>query len=225
MDRIELASCMWFQRINFIGARTLFQLKECFGNMQEAYNGTEKSLRKVLNGKQYTAFKAAKYAMEPLAYLEQVENKGIRYVPYEDAIYPWKLKQIPDPPFGLFVKGRLPDAGNPSIAMIGARTCSEYGKAVAKQFATELARHGVQIISGMARGIDSISQEACLKAGGQTYAVLGCGVDVCYPGELKDLYDPGNSNNDVVSSMDDYSRKSLKSDMEIILMNIESDPY
>ena len=189
MDREELAYCMWFQKINSIGARSMFRLKETFGSMKEAYVGQERMLGQILNSRQYSAFKAAKYALEPMEYLERVERMGIRYVSFEDEIFPDKLRTIPDPPFGLFVKGALPDSTKPGVAMVGARACSEYGKAVAREFAKELAGYDVQIISGMARGIDSISQESCLKAGGRTFAVLGNGVDICYPEELGELYE------------------------------------
>ena len=200
MNRKELACSMWFQKINLIGARTMFHLKDCFGSMSGAYEGRESKLREILSPKQYTAFKAAKYAIEPLAYLEQVEQKGIRYVSFDEEIFPEKLRSIPDPPYGLFVKGNLPDIGKPSVAIIGARACSEYGKAVARKFAAELAAYDVQIISGMARGIDSISQEACLKAGGHTFAILGNGVDICYPGELRALYDDIVQNGGLIST-------------------------
>lgn len=200
MDRKELACCAWFQKINQIGSGTLFRMKEHFGTLSDAYEGQEKQLREVMTPRQYTAFKAAKYAMEPLEYLQQIEEKGIRYVTFRDEIYPQKLRCIPDPPFGLFVKGSLPDEGRPSIAMVGARACSEYGKRVAKEFAGELAARGVQVISGMARGIDSISQKACLDAGGRTFAVLGNGVDVCYPGELTGLYNDIQSHGGLISS-------------------------
>lgn len=188
MDRTELASQMWFQKINFFGNKTLFRLKEHFGSMREAYQAEEKELMMLLSSRQYTAFKAARHAVTPRSYMQQISQMGIRYVSFDDEIYPEKLHNIPDPPFGLFVKGSLPDEGKPSVAMIGARACSEYGKMVAREFAAQLAGYNVQIISGMARGIDSISQESCLKEGGRTFAVLGCGVDICYPGELQQLY-------------------------------------
>lgn len=188
MERTELASQMWFQKINSFGAGTLFRLKEHFGSMKEAYQAEEKELMTLLTSRQFAAFKAAKYAMTPKSYMEQISQMGIRYVSFDDEIYPEKLRNIPDPPFGLFVKGSLPDEGKPSIAMIGARACSEYGREVAREFAAKLAECDMQIISGMARGIDSISQESCLKEGGRTFAVLGCGVDICYPGELQQLY-------------------------------------
>lgn len=188
MDRMESACSMWFQKINYIGARTMFYLKECFGTMVNAYEAPEKILQEVLTAKQFSGYKAAKYMMEPLKYMEWVEALGIRYVSFGEEIYPNKLKNIPDLPYGIFVKGKLPDEGKPSVAIVGARACSEYGKFVAREFSEKLAAYGVQIISGMARGIDSISQEACLKAGGHTFAVLGNGVDICYPEELVDLY-------------------------------------
>lgn len=166
----------------------MFCLREKFGSMTAAYEAPENRLREVLNAKQFSGYKAAKYRMEPMKYLEWVETLGISYVMYEEEAYPRKLKYIPDPPYGLFVKGSLPKEDMPSVAMIGARACSEYGKKVAVEFAEKLTAYGVQIISGMARGIDSVSQEACLKAGGSTFAVLGNGVDICYPEELSDLY-------------------------------------
>ncbi len=200
MDRLELACSVWFQHINYIGARTMFHLRETFGSMFLAYDGQESKLRAVLNAKQYTAFKAAKYATDPMNYLERVEKQGIRYVSFFEDVFPDKLKHIPDPPFGLFVKGKLPDAGRPSVAIIGARACSEYGKMVAREFAAKLAACDVQIISGMARGIDSISQETCLRTGGRTFAVLGSGVDVCYPGELENLYADIPKNGGLIST-------------------------
>lgn len=200
MDRAELACSAWFHKIDQIGAVTLFRLKEHFGSMRSAYEGQEGVLREVLNARQYTAFKAARYAGNPIKYLDKVESMGIRYVPFSDEVYPSKLRQIPDPPFGLFVKGSLPDESSPGIAMVGARACSEYGKKVAKNFAAELAAYGIQVISGMARGIDSISQQACLESGGRTFAVLGSGVDVCYPGELTGLYGEIQKHGGVLSS-------------------------
>ncbi len=200
MDREELAASAWFHKINSIGSRTLFTLAECFGSMRAAYEAPEKELRELLTGRQYGAYKAAKYAMHPKDYLEQMEEKGIRYVSYFDDIYPKKLKNIPDAPFGIFVKGSLPAEGVPTVAMIGARACSEYGKRVAEMFAEELSERGVQIVSGMARGIDSISQSACVKAGGKTFAVLGSGVDVCYPEELYQLYENIAGSGGVISS-------------------------
>lgn len=113
---------------------------------------------------------------------------GISYTYFRESDFPKKLTQIPDPPFGIFYKGRLPDENAPAVAMIGARKCSAYGVYMAEKFASSFAQAGVEVISGMALGIDSISQKAALKAGGSSYAVLGCGVDIVYPKGNGQLY-------------------------------------
>ena len=120
---------------------------------------------------------------------EQLLQKGIRLLTAEDEAYPQRLRKIPSAPYALYVLGQLPPENLPAVAMIGARECSEYGIYVAKNFAKELGAHGIPVISGMARGIDSISQEAALQGGGRTYAVLGCGVDICYPKSSHRLYE------------------------------------
>ncbi len=200
MDRRELAFAAWFHKIESIGSKTLFTLQEQFGSMEEAYKAGEKALCAILKPKQYIAFKAAKYAMSPDWYLESIEEQGIRYVTYYDEIYPERLLHIPDAPFGIFVKGSLPKESEPSVAMIGARACSEYGKEVARLFSERLALAGIQVISGMARGIDSVSQSACIRAGGRTFAVLGSGVDVCYPEELHSLYEEIMEHGGIISA-------------------------
>ena len=115
-------------------------------------------------------------------------EQEISYYPKDHPAYPDRLRTIPDAPAGLYVKGSLPQAGK-SLAIVGARDCSEYGRYVAGAFAEEAARAGIQIISGMARGIDSAAQKAALNAGGKSFAVLGCGVDICYPSSQRDLYE------------------------------------
>ncbi len=113
----------------------------------------------------------------------------MRKVFREDAEYPQRLREIPGAPKCLYVTGRLPREDVPCVAVVGARECSEYGKRVAAWLGRELGNAGVQVVSGMARGIDGICQEAALEAGGISFAVLGCGVDVCYPKQNRELYE------------------------------------
>lgn len=115
-------------------------------------------------------------------------EKGIRFVPYFSPDYPEKLREIADFPFALFVKGRLPDRVSRKAAVVGARRCTPYGEKYAVEFAEKLASCGVEIISGLARGIDGMGQRGALMGGGRTFAVLGSGVDVCYPREHIGLY-------------------------------------
>ena len=126
--------------------------------------------------------------------------QGIRLINVWEEEYPKRLKEIPDAPYGLFVRGKLPEEEMLTVAVIGARECSEYGRFVAKQLGSALARHGVTVISGMARGIDGITQATALEAGGTSVGVLGSGVDVCYPAQNKALYEQLIRHGGVISS-------------------------
>ena len=128
-----------------------------------------------------------------------LKQKGIRFISIYHPCYPKRLKNIPDAPYGIYVEGRLPEESSPSIAVIGARQCSDYGRFVAQRCGRELALAGINVISGMAKGIDGISQWSALKAGGKTYAVLGCGTDICYPSENWNIYRKAKENGGVIS--------------------------
>ena len=120
--------------------------------------------------------------------MEGLERNGVRFLCQDTADYPERFKILKDPPFGLYVKGSLPAENEMTCGMVGARSCSEYGRAMSTRFAKRLAEHHVQIISGMALGIDAVCSRAALDANGRTFVVLGCGVDVIYPKENISLY-------------------------------------
>ena len=105
----------------------------------------------------------------------------IRYIRKEDREFPEKLLELPDCPNGIYVRGKLPDPKKKTVAIVGARMCSPYGRATASWFASVLAVNDVQVISGLALGIDGAAHEGALMAGGDTFAVLACGCDRCYP--------------------------------------------
>lgn len=120
---------------------------------------------------------------------EKLGSRKLRFISRQHPCFPQKLMNLPDGPYGLFFRGHLPDPEKPSVAVIGARRCSNYGQQMAMVLGKALAAEGYQVISGMAAGVDGVAQSACLSAGGQSYAVLGNGADVCYPQENEDLYD------------------------------------
>ena len=124
-----------------------------------------------------------------------------RKITGSDPEYPNRLKEIKSPPKELYIKGRLPDEKALSVAIVGARECSPYGRRMAQEIGAELARAGIQIISGMARGIDGAAQGGALSAGGATFAVLGCGVDVCYPSEHRKLYESLQKEGGILSEL------------------------
>ncbi len=124
--------------------------------------------------------------------MNQSGNDGkeeIRVLLRQDAEYPERLRKIPGPPKELYVLGRVPSEQILTVALIGARDCSEYGRYVAAGLGAALGSRGIQVISGMARGIDGIGQEAALDAGGSSFGVLGCGVDICYPAGNRRIYE------------------------------------
>ncbi len=115
-------------------------------------------------------------------------KKEIRVIKKADTDYPDILRMYERMPGLLYVRGILPDPEKKSVAVVGARNCSAYGKKEAMRFAGVLAENGVQIISGMALGVDSWAHIGALEAGGITIAVLGSGIDVCYPVSHEELY-------------------------------------
>jgi DNA processing protein len=118
---------------------------------------------------------------------ERMAKSAATFVTSREAAYPGLLKEIHDPPIGLYRKGGY-DFAQPCIAMVGSRRTTLYGQAVAKKLGAELARLGFCIVSGLARGIDTAAHEGALSVGGKTAAVLGCGIDIVYPPENLELY-------------------------------------
>lgn len=116
-------------------------------------------------------------------------KQEIRELTPLDADYPERLRNIPNPPRTLYVRGTLPPDSMPTVAIIGARSASDYGLQVARSFGRALAMQGVGIVSGMAAGIDSAGQWGAVDAEAKTYAVFGCGLNVCYPARNYLLYD------------------------------------
>ncbi len=116
-----------------------------------------------------------------------MNQEKIRQYSITDKEYPPQLLNIKSPPAKLYVRGELPAPDKPAVAIVGARNATPYGYKTALEFAEILAANGVQIISGFARGIDRAGHEGAIAGGGRTYAILGNGVDVCYPRENIDL--------------------------------------
>ncbi len=185
----------WLAGIKEITDLKKQKLREVYGSGKAIYYIEETKLDKLrfLNEKDVAILKNAKKDTELEEKWRRTEEKRIQFIPYFLKTYPEKLKYITDPPYALYVLGQLPDEKRKSAAIVGARNCTAYGEQMALQYGKSLAEAGIQIISGMARGIDGAGQRGALnsswaKESGVTYAVLGCGVDVCYPRENIGLY-------------------------------------
>lgn len=189
MELTEKDYAMWLFNVESIGNASMDKLL-CSGlSCRDIYQLSSKELSKILTHKQIENLERSRYSWDFEKEKINLEKKGIRFISRIDPEFPEKLKNIPKAPFAIYVKGKLPDPNVPSVAIVGARMCSDYGRLMARQFGRDLAIAGVQVISGMARGVDGIAQNAALLAGGTSFGVLGCGVDICYPPENKEIYD------------------------------------
>ena len=159
------------------------EAEELFGPLCEEY-GQQKNRRKQI----VSVLEDISLKDNARKSYEAAKSKGIMMVCRESEEFPERLKHIFLPPLMLYYYGKLPKEDVPSLAVIGARNCSVYGKEIAAGFSGQLSAAGIQIISGMARGIDGAAQRTAINEAGRAYAVLGSGVDVCYPRENKLLY-------------------------------------
>ena len=160
-----------------------------FESVENIWNAKKEDLIKVdgIGEKIANEILNEKYRKDLTKYLEYMIKNKIDIITIEDALYPQKLKQIYDMPAILYVKGNKEILNDKGIAIIGCRKNSEYGKKVALNISYELAKKRVNIISGLAVGIDTYSHIGALKAKGKTIAVVGNGLDNIYPYENRKI--------------------------------------
>ena len=184
----ELPYELWLCSFPSMGNRQLRRLVELCGDASRVYFAGTDQWKQILSEKQVENLKRFTEGWKPEAEYLKLQEMGIRLITLADSAYPGRLREIPDAPYGIFVRGQLPGE-EPSVAVIGARDCSQYGALVARKLGETLGRYSITVVSGMARGVDGISQQAALDAGGISWGVLGSGVDVCYPPQNRELYD------------------------------------
>ena len=192
---------MWLSRVDGFGFKRVNQLLEHFGSAEALWHAEPEELKAVhgLSEKMAELLISSRDENQLNDWIIELEEKGIEFYSYWHPRYPRLLREIADPPLGIYVKGELPDDDIDTVAIIGARKCSRYGATVAYDIAKELGKTNVIIVSGMARGIDSEGHRGILDGGGKTIAVLGCGVDICYPPENKELMERIVENGCIIS--------------------------
>lgn len=183
-----------------LGRTKLTQAIGALGSAKAVYEADEQALASLgcFTAKQITKHCLSHQDSYPKKLQRQCEALGIRVLTIYEEDYPQCLKQINDPPLVLYVLGEIPKEAY-ALGIVGSRDCTVYGEQVTRYFGFELAQKGIPIISGGARGIDTLAHEACLKAGGKTVAVLGCGLDIAYPEENKGLFRRIAENGAVIS--------------------------
>lgn len=189
MNRREMWA--WLSGVDGIYYTTIKKMLKKIGSIEEIYDSDLKRLidKGGIGEEEAEKIIKAKECFDAGNYFKKLDSYKIKFVTVDDKEYPKKLMPYEHKPYYLFYKGKLPDETLPAVAMVGARACSNYGRNIARTISKELSLRGVQIISGMARGVDTYSLLGALEGKTETFAVLGCGVDVCYPSENIELYD------------------------------------
>jgi DNA processing protein len=173
-----------FNKVPGIGAARLRALLDYFGDLETAWNASAHDLRQAaLDRRSLDNLLEARDKLDLEAEVERLDRAGVRVLTWDDADYPPNLRQVYNAPPVLYVRGCLDSRDEWAVAVVGTRRASVYGKEAARMVGTGLAQAGVTVISGLARGIDSVAHRTALDAGGRTVAVLGCGVDVIYPSQ------------------------------------------
>ena len=184
----------WFAGIRSVSDKKKRLLREIYGSgkdiYKKLYNMEEKNFCNIqgLTEADIRSIRQSARNQDVSRQYEAALSEGIRFIPYYMEEYPIRLKEHAGMPYALYVQGELPCEDMPTAAIVGARKCTPYGEKMAAAFAEALAISGVQVISGMARGIDGAAQRAAIQSGGSSFGVLGCGIDVCYPKDNKGLY-------------------------------------
>lgn len=187
--------------ISVLGARRIRRLLDyCRGDAKAAFTLREEELLAAgLPPKVAAAIIEEREKIDPFRELERCQDAGIEILTLKDGNYPDILKVIYDPPPVLYYRGRLEALHCLAVAVVGSRKATAYGKAAAEKISGDLARAGVVIVSGMAKGIDTCAHVGALKGLGKTVAVLGCGLDICYPPENRGLREKIVENGAIVS--------------------------
>ena len=173
-----------FSRVPSIGRARIQLLLHHFGSLGDAWRASSAALKEAsLDSHSVAALTTMRSKLDPDTEMARLERQGVTALTWEDSEYPRRLKEIYDLPPVLYVKGTLLPEEERSVAVVGTRRATAYGREAASQLTADLARSGVTIASGLARGIDAIAHRAALEAGGRTIAVLGSGLDVMYPPE------------------------------------------
>lgn len=173
-----------------IGSILIKRLLEQFETPEAVFHASKKELLNIegLGEKAAEAIRRGPLEKAVEKELTLLKKLGGKLITLKDEVYPKRLKDIYDPPALLYVRGELKREDELAIAIVGSRKTSPYGRMVTERISRDLARQGVTIVSGMARGIDAVAHWGALSEGGRTIAVLGCGIDVIYPHENRNLF-------------------------------------
>ena len=179
---------MGFNIIPGIGRVKFAQLENYFGNLENAWKATPSELKHAgLDSSAIQAITSWRPRISLEAEMEKLDRHGVKAFKYNDPNYPSRLREIYDYPPLLYIRGSLFPEDEWCLAVVGTRRATVYGRQVTEEIATDLAQNKITIVSGLAKGIDSVAHHAALAAGGRSIAVFACGLDIVYPSENASL--------------------------------------
>ena len=180
----DLKYWVGFNRIQGIGRAKFSQLEGYFGDLERAWKAGAAELKAAgLDAKSIEAIVAARPEISPDSEMEKLERFKVKALNWNDPAFPARLKEIYDVPPVLYIRGNITPEDEWTIAVVGTRGATIYGREVTERLVSELVRNRITVVSGLARGIDSIAHRTALEAGGRTIAVFACGLDEVYPPE------------------------------------------
>ena len=180
----ELKHWIGFTRVPGVGRVRLCMLRQRFGTLANVWNASRQDLLQTgLDEKIIAGLVQTREKISLDAEMDALDRYQIKAIPFESDQYPPLLREISDYPAVLFVRGELKPQDETSVAVVGTRRASAYGRQVTEELVTSLSMNGITIVSGLAKGIDTAAHRAALEAGGRTLAVFACGLDIVYPPE------------------------------------------
>ncbi|MFH1662434.1 MAG: DNA-processing protein DprA [Chloroflexota bacterium] len=188
MNKEDIKYCVGFNIIPGIGRVKFNQLETYFGSLEDAWRaGPAELMRAGLDRKSARTINEWRPRISPEAEMKKLEHCGIEVLTWHDSNYPARLKEIYDYPPVLYIRGSIIDEDEWCLAVVGTRQPTAYGRQVTEEIVNELSRSRITIVSGLARGIDSVAHKSALEAGGRSIAVMGGGLDSIYPAENTNL--------------------------------------
>ena len=185
----DLEYWIWLSRIEGITPKRLLEILEIFKTPEALFNKTKEELFKSgISLKDAEKITKKEYRNNLKKYLDYMQKNNIDIITINDKFYPIRLKQIYDPPVVIYLRGNKNILNDKSVAIVGSRICTNYGKETARKIAYDLSKNSINIISGLAKGIDANSHIGSLQAKGKTIGVMGCGLDRVYPRENEKLF-------------------------------------
>ncbi|WP_202708799.1 DNA-processing protein DprA [Sporosalibacterium faouarense] len=192
---------IWLNSLKCVGCITASKIEKYFGEIRFIWTASAKEIQNMsfINEKIKGLIIKNRNIEYYNRHIEKLKKLDIEVITIYDKKYPDSLKNIYAPPKVLYIKGEFLKENEKSIAIVGARKATAYGRWASEKFATELTQIGISVISGMAKGIDTKAHWGAINNNGRTHGILGCGVDVIYPKSNRELYNKIYNNGSIVS--------------------------